>query len=418
MRLLAVAVCVVLAACEDPLPMDTRFGEPAQLASNYDGGWEPHVAMSSSGVALVMWQGMDGSDPSMWSNRYRPDFGWTVPDVIENNTGLAQAPALAIDGSGAGMAAWMQDVGAIPTIWTNRSFVDSASWDGASARTTTTADAPSIAANTSGFVILAWRATDGVFATRFDPATGWSSPELVGASGGKPLVAIDDAGNALVAWDTVVYQPEHISRVWANRYAVGGGWETPTMLVSNDADAVVTSLAMNRAGDAVVMTYEFTQLIGNSVFATFFDRATGWQAHTLVQQRLADVATAAIDDEGNVLAAWRVMDGVRPEVQAAYRPHGGGWGEAVVIGAAQDEAGRGEEERVSLAFHADGRAHAAWAQANGAWVNRFTPAIGWDDARVLRAGETTLPLLGVDGADRTMAVWAEDQDIFAAIELP
>lgn len=420
MRRLALTVLTLAAACDDNLPMDTGFDAPERIGTDVNESWDPRLAVSSNGHANVLWLALGAdNDWSVWSNRFLSEIGWEGPRAIEQADGSAQWPALVADDDGNVIAGWTNTTGTTNSVLTSRLLAESG-W-GAADLMPDAISPPRLAMNRFGYAMMVWRLEPSarLVAARFDPATGWTAPELIDVTTGNPsstpLVAMDSAGNAIVVWDDSGAGLDRPDTVLANRYGVGSGWGTPLVIASSDQDAKVTSLAMNRAGDAVVMTYEFTQGPGSGVFATYFDRTTGWQAHTLVERPShPNIATAAIDEDGHVIASWQKIGGLPSDVYAARRERGGGWGEPELIGVAQDEHGLGDDHRVSLVVSPDGRVLAAWKQINGAWLNRYVPGVGWGSATVLRAADTTLPQLGVDNDGRITAVWIESGDVFAA----
>lgn len=177
------------------------------------------------------------------------------------------------------------------------------------------------------------------------------------------------------------------------------------------------SVATNRAGDAVVVSSAFTQLIGEELFATSFDRDGGWQSTEELDERDADIASAAIDEDGTTTIAWRNIGGLAPDVWATRRERGADWGEPEKIGDAQSGAGLDQDPSVAVVVGPGAHTRVAWAQANGTWINRFTPGFGWGYAKVIREGITDRAELGVDGAGRTFAVWPEDDELWATIEI-
>lgn len=216
MRRAVIAAFLLAAACEAPLPMDTRFGEPVRIATGVSGGWRPKLAVSENGDAMVLWQGMDAGDWSMWTVRYTSSGGWGAPEVIEQSGGLSQAPQLAIDGGGNAFAAWTQSpVVNTSELWTNR-FVPVTGWGEAGSFLDGVGN-PQLAMNRVGAAVLAWTtyAPDRrVFVARFDPASGWSPPETIDLAEGTPargpLVAIDDAGNVVAAWEDDAFSQDTI----------------------------------------------------------------------------------------------------------------------------------------------------------------------------------------------------------------
>jgi len=81
----------------------------------------PRVAMDASGSAVVVWIQPDGSQDSIWSNRYTPSFGWGNEEPIETfDGGRAVQPEVAMEPKGNAVAVWTQRTRGNDQIWSNR----------------------------------------------------------------------------------------------------------------------------------------------------------------------------------------------------------------------------------------------------------------------------------------------------------
>ena len=108
----------------------------ASLENDVDSGWGtatlietddsghaqyPQVAADGSGNATVVWYQSDGTSWNIYSNRYVVGTGWGIATLIEtDNTGNAQYPQVAVDGSGNAIAVWYQYDSVRNNIWSNR----------------------------------------------------------------------------------------------------------------------------------------------------------------------------------------------------------------------------------------------------------------------------------------------------------
>ena len=149
-----------------------------------------------------------------------------------------------------------------------------------------------------GDVALIASAVDGVAAiraARYTPAGGWGAMvELQGADAtftGDPAVAVDDAGEAVVAW---TQGAANIANVWARRQGTDGTWQAPVLLEHDDAHvdpahapptiyhhAYAPQVAVDNDGGATVAWWQGYE--GNiQVWAARSTAASGWSARAAV----------------------------------------------------------------------------------------------------------------------------------------
>jgi hypothetical protein len=80
----------------------------------------PQVAVDPEGNAVAVWYQSDGSYDSIYSNRYDALSGaWGTAQAIESNTGDAYGPQVAVDPSGNAVAVWYQNDGSYNSIYSN-----------------------------------------------------------------------------------------------------------------------------------------------------------------------------------------------------------------------------------------------------------------------------------------------------------
>lgn len=187
-------------------------------------------------------------------------------------------------------------------------------WQGAlqlSASMPASAASPQVAFDGLGNAFATWRqldgAVDGIWASRYTPAGGWSTPVVIDHSANPTLdakVAADAAGNALVIWDEVVGANQQ--RLRASRYTPGGGWAA---LASPEPDpvnayAIAADLAIDSAGVATVVwlredngqrRIRANRLVGGS-----------WQTAVNVDDGAGDVGAPRVAalGAGGALAIW------------------------------------------------------------------------------------------------------------------
>ena len=296
-------------------------------------------------------------------------------------------------------------------------------------------------------------ATAAVVLTAAPPAqASWSPPVKVAAGGETPQLADDAHGDALAVWqdclpgcqeqslfsdyfaagplptqppvqaslgqgylaqlasdsagDAIAVFGSYAGLMSAVRPASSGEWQPPRPLGSATGDTEV-QLAVDAGGDAVAVWHSPSLAIE----AAYRPASTGqWEAPVVIsgQHEQSSVPTVAIDDGGELAAAWRVYEPEtgpctvptpdpcevilknRFSVKVATRGHGAAWTAPTTLVRA-DSVG---EARIVLAE--DGDATALWWQSTGAEravESAMRPADGaWQPSVTLSS--TQLPYTG------------------------
>lgn len=133
----------------------------------------------------------------------------------------------------------------------------------------------SVAVNGAGKGVAAWRLdtnSGDVFAVMFDAVAGTvdSVRTLDGTTSASavPQVAIDQAGNAFVAWSQTA--PGGTRQPWAASYEAGSGWNVAIDLEPTNSTTFSPRFSMSRTGDVVVA---WTREDGNDLAV----RARNWK---------------------------------------------------------------------------------------------------------------------------------------------
>ena len=156
--------------------------------------------------------------------------------------------------------AWAESTngGATYQIYARRWVASTDNWTD-TARLVSAADAnalqPALAMDASGNALLAWvqftkpaNTTRELYTAAFTGCSGWGTPAaLVAGSPGvlAPSLAMNASGNAALAWRQ--FDGTHW-RIWAARYPPGYGWSTPALIqVDTGGDAVTPAAAVGGA---------------------------------------------------------------------------------------------------------------------------------------------------------------------------
>ncbi len=248
---------------------DSGWGSATMIESVGDGVgmyWSAQVASDGGGNAIAVWCHYDGSRVGLRAYRYSAGNGWgSAMQLDGDSAGNAEKPQIAFDGSGNAIVVWRQDDGTDNNLWAKRYSV-AGGWGSATLLGVTVAgDTPhQIALDESGNAIVVWKksgapfaegSATNIWASRYSVGSGWSSAAQIGGNdtgyADYPHIAFDGNGNALAVWSLLVNDRYDI---WANRYTLGSGWGSDSIIEDYDASHATTpSVAANSSGVSVVV---------------------------------------------------------------------------------------------------------------------------------------------------------------------
>ena len=294
------------------------WSTPVLLESQDEGQAElPALAIDAQGTATAVWQQNDTiffpnliATRRVVASRSAVGQAWSAPLDIDfasggNGTGLN----IHVGASPAGdvVAAWTGDTpsGQVASANVLRSGVG---WIGAqrlvAGTTPTTASVVGGAAiNDTGLALVTLRrlpsTVSNVFAARYTPATGWASPELLGANGDAATVVLGPDGTATVAWEN---SPAG-NQIMVTRASAAGAWSAPQAAgagfgpqLGRDADGNVTVAWLSNPGVRSVMSARWpaSGALGSAAVIESDPAApTGWVAGGL-----------AVAGNGHAAAVW------------------------------------------------------------------------------------------------------------------
>ena len=282
---------------------------------------------------------------------------------------------------------------------------------------------PQVAVDDSGNATVVWCQRDdtrfNVWSNRYIIGMGWNSPTLIETnnSGGAadPQVAVDGSGNAIAVWS----QSDDVSNnIWSNRYVVGLGWGTATLIETNDSGpASNPQVAVDDSGNAIAVWQQSDNIHYTNHYSIWSNRyivGTGWgTATTIGTSEWGDCVDAqvAVDDSGNATAVWEqsYLDGPIHIWSIRYVV-GEGWGTAAPI----ETDTLGFSFRPQVATDHLGNAIAVWDRYDGfgknVWSNRYVVGTGWEFAALIEtgvSGESKYPQVAVDDSGNAVAVWIQ-----------
>lgn len=238
------------------------------VARNISGSWQapirvsnqakpspaPRVALDDAGNGIVLWVNA-GTPDMLQAAQLDVDNNLAAPTRLATLTGpLSEVDVKALPGAGVIMM-WSQN-----GIWAAR-WQPATGWSAPGRLDSAapgSADHFDFAIYSTGKAIAVW-AEQQIMAARYTPGTGWSAAEAVESPApersSSPRVGLDGAGNAIILWGRSATQP---TGVWASSTPTGGVWGTPVRVaaIAGASNAGGTVLAVPPTGDVMAAWYE------------------------------------------------------------------------------------------------------------------------------------------------------------------
>ena len=400
-------------------------------ADNAGPAYPPQVAVDGAGNAIAVWSQSDGTRNNTVANRYVAGRDWGTSCLLESdNTGSALLPQVVVDGTGNAMAVWKQSDGVRYNIWANR-YGAIGGWGAAGLIETENigdADAPQVAVDGSGNATAVWQQRgsaggDDLWANRYVAGGSWGTTAVKIETNNEgnalsPQVAVDGSGNAIAVW-----QNGSVA-MWANRYVSGGAWGPVEEQISTTVEFVSENeaqVAMDGSGNAIAVWnhWDPTSRI-NNIVANRYVVNVGWGDPILIESNDAGEAVSpqvAVDGSGNAIAVWEQSDGTRSSVWAnRYTAASNTWGAAVLL----ETSDYGHALDPQIAMDGSGNAIAVWSQVVGSWsniyANRYTLGAGWGTATLIENIPGSIfdpPQIAVDNVGNAIAVFIIENEVYA-----
>ena len=387
-----------------------KWGIAVLVEAGVGGAFQPQIAFDPQGNALAVWSQFDGvHGNNVWANRYTAGAGWGTAAQIES-TGIdnSEGARIVMDAGGNALAVWRKREVTID-IWANR-YTAGVGW-GTAGRIETddagNANNPQLAIDANGNALAVWSQDDGtrnnIVANRYDAVTGWGSAMLVEhddtGDAADPQISFATNGDAVAVW---LQSDGTRGNVVSNRYTVGAGWGTATLVETAAVDPYDPQIVADRNGDMIAIWAQFDGTHTNIVV----NRATaaGWGTVAPITDTInAFLPQIATDSQGNALAIWVQQNGSAYDAWAA-RYTGGSWGAPALL--------TPNAASPHLAFDAGGNALAVGASDDGArtniWASRFDAHTGWGPSSLIEtddAGGALEPQIAIDAQGNALAVW-------------
>lgn len=305
-----------------------KLSDPISVDNDND-AYDPVVAMSNDGTAVIAWTQYDDSYDRIYYMEYRDDE-WSTPAPISPTGQNARDPDVAMDDSGNAVIAWTQSDGSYSQIYVaDYNLTDQDTWtapdsladDNVSVDGYNTNGNVSVAVD-DGHAVIAYTQHDGsnyrVYTVDFDvtDADAWTKPDdlsadalsLAGQHAYNPDVAMDN-GVVLLAWeqsdgsDAQIYTADY-------NLTEDDDWTKPASLAddhisANGYDAYSPKLAMG-GGQAVIVFYQ-TNEDGYDMIYAYEYRDSDWSSEPkLLSPNMVDMwdPEVAMDDSGDTVVIW------------------------------------------------------------------------------------------------------------------
>jgi hypothetical protein len=237
------------------------------------------VAMDASGDFVVTWSSDDGSGSGIFAQRYNA-LGAAQGTEFQVNANIANDQlysSVAMDAGGDFVVAWESDGadGSQFGIFARRFNAAGTALTGDFQVNTTAAGnqtTPSVSMNAQGDFVFAWASDgqdgsgDGVYARRYNAAGAaqggeFQVNETTDNSQTAPTVALDAAGDFVIAWTGVGQDEDGSSGIFAREYnssgkTLSGEFRVNTFTTNNQ---LFSSVSMNAEGDFVAVWSSYGQ---------------------------------------------------------------------------------------------------------------------------------------------------------------
>ncbi len=337
------------------------------------------VALDNNGDGIVVWSHNISGAPNkqtMYANRYTKGIGWGTETPLENNTGNAFYPQIAIDGFGNAMVVWLQPSNAVDSIWANYYDIDTGTWGTATVIETAdgVAYAPKIAIDDGGDAIAVWvqnnSTYDAVYAAYYT-ASGptWGSAAEIGSdatASTEPDIAVDGDGNAIAVWSQVPTGGS-AAKIWYNKYS-GMNWGTAAQVESESFNSYSPLVDFDGNGNAMSVWKN-----NGNIVSSVYKPATGWSAVQSAESQSGSGSFQQFefDAGGNAIVAWGQNSNSVASIWTNRYQDGVGWGTEQLLETDDTNAANSS----AIAIDTSGSAFAVWIQSDGTqssvWAARF-----------------------------------------------
>ncbi|MGD8567946.1 MAG: hypothetical protein PVJ39_07650 [Gammaproteobacteria bacterium] len=242
--------------------------------------------------------------------------------------------------------------------------------------------------------------TYGIWVARFNKEHGWSTPEkisgnTVGQVGNPPSVAINEHGDAVVAWPVFNINSSPMSTVWSSYFDHKKGWSAPVKIQSDAVDAYSPLVTIDERGNAIaIWSQNNPEYDRTNIYANYYHKNHGWGHSAMIQSdaRVLSVDIAIVNNhEGNTVAMWSQFDSNpdNPQTGLVTRSYikDKGW-------TSPEFVTREDALSPSIAINKNGKSIVAWGSLNpdtnqyNVKVNMRRGNSTWGDSQLIQSDPT------------------------------
>lgn len=190
-----------------------------------------------------------------------------------------------------------------------------------------------------------------------------------------------------------------------------GSWESPVALESDDSGTVGgANVAMDTSGNAVAVWRQHDGVEYN-IMAARFNSETGWTTEEIIDAVDGGDTwdpSVAMDGNGNAIAVWTQIHGIKESVFSSRYVPDQGWSTPSTV---ELDNTAGAAFRPIISMNENGQAVVLWKETSGVseniWSNTFVPDNGWGKAKLVETlpGSATQYQVANDAAGNAMAIW-------------
>ncbi len=304
--------------------------------------------MDNRGNAIITWLQSDTANNQVFISEYR-NGSWKHPlDTLDNispDSQNASAPCIAMDSKGNAIISWVQESGSGKRLYKSEYRIGSWTSDwihptdlvsdnispvGTGPASTT----PLVAMNDAGDALIVWYQSNTsnfqVFMSQYRNGS-WTHPSglndnisLDGKDAVAPQVAMDNSGNGIIVWQ----QSDGTNiQIFMSEYR-NGSWKHPSDLTDNISpdgkDAIWPNVAMDNNGNAII-TWIQSDGTNDQIFMSEY-RNGSWKHPSGLTDNISPdggdtfYTDIAMDDTGNAIIVWHQFNGPEEQIfKSEYR---------------------------------------------------------------------------------------------------
>ncbi|HEX3265253.1 MAG TPA: hypothetical protein VHR16_06250 [Candidatus Limnocylindrales bacterium] len=320
---------------------------------------DPQAAFDPGRNAIVVWSRSDGANDRVEALRRTASGSYTAAAFVSPAGQDGISPSVALDRLGNAVVAWRAaDAGS----WVIKVRSRTASGSLGATRTLSSAgtDAGSqrVAIDAAGNALVAWEANGATYLVQASFLENAQTVSPAGAETSFPMVAVDGTGNAVLVWnqfDGVNYRME------MRRRSASGSLGPIKALSAAGQNAFDAHIVMDSNGNAVIAWQRYD---GSHWRIQVVRRSSGGTLSTVrtVSASGQDASNPAlgIDSNGNAIITWTRSDGANTRVQVVRRAAGGTFGSVQSLSAAGQNA-----SNPAVGVDGNGNAVVAWVRSDG-----------------------------------------------------